>query len=308
MKKIKVYELAKEKKLSNKAVIEILKRKGFTKVSAITYVDPTVLDENSPASSGKVSHIFSAPSHPVSSAAKARRIEAVPVPAPAPKPAPAEKPKKTEEKKPVKTAAKKTAEKRKPIPADKKKEKSFLAIITAAAAIIAIMVAGMAYMQVRTNRGLIGSVNSGMSAFQSSASKLGDITLDNRAEIIRMRSEMKDEVARLDQSVSGLGNNVNDLDKNVSGLDKNVNDLDKSVSGLDKNVNDLDKSVSELDKNMSGLNQRFSGLSGRVAGAEIAPLQSRLKAETTVLRALSEKMPDPLKSRTMNLADRLSQF
>jgi cell division protein FtsL len=278
MKKIKVYELAKEKKLSNKAVIEILKRKGFTKVSAITYVDPTVLDDNSPSSSGKVSHIFSAPSHPVSSAAKARRIEAVP--APAPKPAPAEKPKKTEEKKPVKTAAKKTAEKRKPIPSDGKKEKSFLAIITAAAAIIAIMVAGMAYMQVRTNRGLIGTVNSGLSAFQSSASKLGEITLDNRAEIVRMRSEMKDEVAR----------------------------LDKSVSGLDKNVNDLDKSVSELDKNMNGLNQRFSSLSGRVAGAEIAPLQSRLKAETTVLRALSEKMPDPLKSRTMNLADRLSQF
>jgi len=301
MKKIKVYELAKEKKLSNKAVIEILKRKGFTKVSAITYVDPTVLDDNSPSSSGKVSHIFSAPSHPVSSAAKARKIEAVPAPAPAPKPAPAEKPKKTEEKKPVKTAAEKTAEKRKPIPADGKKEKSFLEIITAAAAIIAIMVGGMAYMQVRTNRGLIGTVNSGLSTFQASASKLGNITLDNRAEIVRMRSEMKDEIARLDTSVSGL-------DKNVSGLDKNLSGLDKNVSELDKNVNNLDKSVSELDKNMNGLNQRFSGLSGRVAGAEIAPLQSRLKAETTVLRALSEKMPDPLKSRTINLADRLSQF
>jgi len=278
MKKIKVYELAKEKKLSNKAVIEILKKKGFTKVSAITYVDPTVLDENIPSSSGKVSHIFSAPSHPVSSAAKARRIEAVP--APAPKPASAEKPKKAEEKKPVKTAAKKTAEKRKTQPADGKKKKSFLELITAAAAIIAIMVAGMAYMQVRTNRNLIGTVNSGMSVFQSSASRLGKIMLDNRAEIIRMRSEMKDEITRLDQS----------------------------VSGLDKNVNDLDKSVSELDKNMSGLNQRFSGLSGRMAGAEIAPLQSRLKSEAIVLRALSEKMADPLKSRTLNLADRLSQF
>ncbi len=285
MKKIKVYELAKEKKLSNKAVIEILKRKGFTKVSAITYVDPAVLDEGAPSSSGKVSHIFSAPSHAVSSAAKARKIEAVP--SPAPKPAPAEKPKKPAEKNPVKTAPKKVAEKRKAEPADEKKKQSFLALITAAAAVIAIMVGGMAYFQVRTNRWLISNVNNGMSTMRSSASRLSEITLDNRAEIIRMRSEVKDEIARLDENVSGM---------------------DKRVSSLDKSAYDIDRRVSELDKKMSGLDTGLSSLSGQMAGAEIATLQSRLKSETIVLRALSEKVKEPLKSRTLNLADRLSQF
>jgi len=59
MKKIRVYELAKKKNLTNKEVMELLSKKGYGKLSAITYVDSSVLDD-SPSGSNKatVSHIF----------------------------------------------------------------------------------------------------------------------------------------------------------------------------------------------------------------------------------------------------------
>ncbi|GMT41644.1 MAG: hypothetical protein IEMM0002_0055 [bacterium] len=65
MKKIRVFELAKIKRLSNRAVIEILKKKGVKKVSAITYVSSDALDKRIPSKEekrhgGKVSHLFGA--------------------------------------------------------------------------------------------------------------------------------------------------------------------------------------------------------------------------------------------------------
>jgi len=92
MKKIKVCDLAKSKKISSKEMIAILTKKGLKNIRAISYVDASILDETplkketkprikAPATqkvkpvSGKVSHIFSAPSRGSTATAEVLREE-----------------------------------------------------------------------------------------------------------------------------------------------------------------------------------------------------------------------------------------
>ena len=149
MKKIRVYELAKNKGLSNHEVIEMLRKKGLKKVSAITYVDPQILEKA--AGSGKresvgakVSHLFGKSSASSLAAARAPTLKTVT----AEKKAPAEKPAKT--KKPdtpaapvAPAAAKQKVEKK---PAKPKKERANVASIAAMViSIVALVTAGFLY-------------------------------------------------------------------------------------------------------------------------------------------------------------------
>lgn len=87
------------------------------------------------------------------------------------------------------------------------------------------------------------------------------------------------------------------------------------LKNLSSGMNQLQGSVSKLEKSVTGnrteimkTREEVEILSGRMASAELAILTSQLKSQATVLRALSGNLREPLRSRTSNLADKLSAF
>lgn len=198
MKKIRVYELAKNKGLSNHEVIERLRKKGLKKVSAITYVDPQILEKG--AGSGKpegvgakVSHLFGKSSASSLAAARAPTLKTVT----AEKKAPAEKPVKT--KKPdapaapaAPAAAKQKVEKK---PGKPKKERAGVAAIAAmVVSIVALVTSGFLY-----------------SGYNSSMARVEKLSADLQASM-----------SRLDQTVTDNSGQLIDLQKDVAGTNRQI--------------------------------------------------------------------------------------
>ena len=198
MKKIRVYELAKNKGLSNHEVIEMLHKKGLKKVSAITYVDPQILDKA--AGSGKpegvgakVSHLFGKP--PASSLATARAPALKPVTAE--KKAPAEKSAKTKKPDanaapdapvaPVAPAAAKQKADKKQTGKPKKERSNIAAIVAMVIGIVALVASGFLYSGFNTSMARLEKLSTGL---QASVSRLDQTVTDNHGQLLNLQKDV----------------------------------------------------------------------------------------------------------------------
>ena len=197
MKKIRVYELAKNKNLSNHEVIEMLRKKGLKKVSAITYVDPDILgggsDSKKVESTGaKVSHLFGKPSASNLATVKAVALKPVSVE----KKAVAKK--NVEVKKPeTKIAA--SAEQKKSVIKQtmppKKEGVSVASIFAIVISIIALVTAGYLYSGFDSNMARMEKLSTDL---QASMNRLDSTVTDNRAQLLGLQNDMTSANRQID--------------------------------------------------------------------------------------------------------------
>lgn len=190
MKKIRVYELAKTKGISNHEVIEMLHKKGLKKVSAITYVDPQILEGN--AISGKlesvgakVSHLFGKPS---ASSLAAARVPAL-KPVKAEKKAVAEKPaetKKPETKVAATSAASNKSEKKQPM-TPKKGWPKVAAILAMVISIVALVTAGFLYNGINSSMARVEKLSTDL---QASMNRLDRTVTDNHSQLLDLQKDV----------------------------------------------------------------------------------------------------------------------
>lgn len=219
MKKIRVFELAKKKNISSREVIEMLGRKGFKKVSAITYVNPDVID-NTPKHEVKkrvepVSHLFGVPgrgntatARPLKKLAPINKAAAPPV-----KIHSGKKGKKAVAKK-IKSAARpaslrqipqdsspKTTWKKTGAPSGKEgKNKTAFAAIGLGLALLLLVATGFLYMEMRSQRSMFAS----------------------------MGSELKTSVGRVDNAVVANSKQIKELDERVKGVSGEMEQLKRA--------------------------------------------------------------------------------
>ena len=200
MKKIRVYELAKNKNLSNHEVIEMLRKKGLKKVSAITYVDQDILGggvKSAKVEGGgaKVSHLFGKPSASNLAAVKAVALKPVAVDkkASAKKTAEVKKP---ETKVAAASAEPKKSEKKQPMP-PKKEGSSVASIIAMVISIVALVTAGYLY-----------------SGFNS-----------NMARLEKLSTDLQASINRHDQTVADNSGQLRGLKKDVAGTNRQIDEV-----------------------------------------------------------------------------------
>lgn len=198
MKKKKVYELAKEKGLSNHAVIEILKKKGFKKVTAITYVPENVLDgsagpDQMKSTGAKVSHLFGAPSRPgIATAVAKPSMQAVAEKKETPLKRPdSEKPK---SKEPAPAAAQKTAVK-KATGGSKKEGSNVLSIVAMAVSVAVLLLAGFIYNGVDSNRARMEKLSTDL---QASLNRMDETVTANRAQLLEVQKQVAGTNVKID--------------------------------------------------------------------------------------------------------------
>lgn len=198
MKKKKVYELAKEKNLSNHAVIEILKKKGFKKVTAITYVPEDVLDGSTgpdePKGIGaKVSHLFGLPSRSgIATAVAKPSMRAVAEK----KETPAKRPdnKKPKVKEPAPVAAQKETPK-KTAGGSKKEGSNTLSIVAMAVSVAVLLLAGFIYNGVSTNRARMEKMSVDL---QASLNRMDETVTANRAQLLEVQKQVAGTNVKID--------------------------------------------------------------------------------------------------------------
>lgn len=193
MKKKKVYELAKAKGLSNHAVIEILKKKGFKKVTAITYVPEDVLDgaagpEETKSFGAKVSHLFGSPSRPAAATAVAKpSVQAVAEK----KETPAKRPdnKKPKPKEAAPAAAQKAAG------GSKKEGSNVLSIVAMAVSVAVLVLAGFIYNGVDSNRARMEKLSTDL---QASLNRMDETVTANRAQLLEVQKQVAGTNVKID--------------------------------------------------------------------------------------------------------------
>ncbi|MFQ5433135.1 MAG: translation initiation factor IF-2 N-terminal domain-containing protein, partial [Nitrospinota bacterium] len=199
MKKIRVYELAKNKGLSNHEVMEMLHKKGLKKVSAITYVDPQILEGSAksgkPESGGaKVSHLFGKPS--ASNLAAAREPTLKPVMAE--KKAPAAKPaetKKQETKTAAASAEQKKSVKKQPLP-PKKERSSVAAIVAMVISVAALAAAGFLYSGLNSSMARVEKLSTDL---QASMNRLDQTVTNNRGQLLDLQKDLAGTNQQIDR-------------------------------------------------------------------------------------------------------------
>lgn len=194
MKKIRVYELAKNRNLSNHEVIEMLQKKGLKKVSAITYVDPTILDGNvksgkAESAGAKISHLFGKPS--TSNLAAARAVELKPVKAR--KKAAA---KKDDAAAAAPAAAKQKTEK-KQVMTPKKEGPSVAALAAIAISIVALLAVAYTF----------SGLNSGM------------------ARVEKLSTDLQASINRLDNTVTNNSGQLLDMQKDITTTNRQIDEV-----------------------------------------------------------------------------------
>jgi hypothetical protein len=193
MKKIRVYELAKNKNLSNHEVIEMLKKKGFKKVSAITYVEPDVLDTRAQPggmknAGAKVSHLFGQPG----SANLAAARTAPPVPVVTGKKEATERRVESEKGK-TKEAA--TGKKKPPVE-PRKKGTNVLSILAAAFSLVVLVVAGYLYNDLNSNLARVERLTADI---QTSMDRIDKTVTANRGQLLDIQMEVTSANRQIDR-------------------------------------------------------------------------------------------------------------
>ncbi len=209
MKKIRVFELAKARKITTKELIKLLEKKGLKKVRAITYVDPGIIGvskpiaaTSKPAKPGvKVAHISTAPSH---QGALAEAVKLEPVRESSPEKVLAARMKKEE------AAQKKPQAKKKN---DSKNEKGGwkwpeASTVVAGFAIILVLAlaakVGMLNQQVIAEKAQIASLGAGLDSAKLSVEKLGVKISTNTAGV----DSLKEAVSGLSSKVAGVESSI----------------------------------------------------------------------------------------------------
>ena len=190
MKKIRVYELAKNMNLPNHEVIEMLRKKGLKKVSAITYVDPDILGGGIKSvkiegGGAKVSHLFGKPSASNLATVKAVALK----PLPAAKKAAAKKTaevKKPETKVAAASAEPKKSEKKLPT-LPKKEGSNVAAIIAMVISIVALVTAGYLYSGLSSSTARLEKLSTDL---QASMNRLDQTVTDNRAQLLGLQQDV----------------------------------------------------------------------------------------------------------------------
>lgn len=192
MKKVRVYELAKTKNISNQKAIELLKKKGISKASAITYVDPHVIDDVFQAdrsAATKVSHLFKS-ARAVSPPRQASALAASVAP-----------PQAKAVSNPVNRPTEKTknAAKKKTVPKVEKKDRNFIPAFALAIGLAALVVSGFLYLKTQAESVLLKQVSIDLKSLQGSVDKVNTTVTANRAQMFDMQQDVNGVTKRLDK-------------------------------------------------------------------------------------------------------------
>ncbi len=248
MKKIRIYELAKKKKLTSKEVIKRLSKKGQKKLSAVSYVDSTALDgdsgSGSPDAKGKVSQLFKDTRRGFSPPGVVRPMTSLAEKVVQPK----VQSQPQAQKQTGKGQKQKTAAKASPAARAKGTSGTGLPLAAVGLSLAVLLILGFLYTGMQADRTQIKAINTSLGQLNAQVAAIDESVITNRAQLLDMRGQMA------------------------------------AVSGQ---LNDL--------------NTRFAD-SGR------ASLVAQLKTQGSVISVLAKNLDEPLKTRTMGLAVRLSSF
>jgi hypothetical protein len=194
MKKIRVHELAKKKKLTSAEVIKLLKKKGLKNITATSSVDPGILDkvsEKRPADNN-ISHIFPVSVGSGALASKARRINEIKKEDPVTRPVKRDVAKGPSPKRPPVNGPSK------PSPGKEKGKSGRLPydLIAAIASIVALLLVGAVYLGQRNDRATLADVGSRLGEVQGAAAELKDGVTRNQAAIM----DINDKILNSDEA------------------------------------------------------------------------------------------------------------
>lgn len=243
MKRIRVFELAKRKNISNREIIEILGRKGFKKLSAITYVNPDVMDDAPERKEKKrmepVSHLFGIPGRGSATAAQPLK-QLAPISkagAPPVKMRSAKKEKKVSAGK-AKSAARpasllqipqdgsqKDAWRKTGAPAGKEgKSKAAIAAMALGVALLAAV--GFLYMEMRSQRAMFAGMGSELKA---SVSRIDTAVTANSKQITQVEEQVNSVSGKMEHlKRTGLISNLKSQSAVLGALSKNLDEPLKS--------------------------------------------------------------------------------
>lgn len=247
MKRIQVFELAKKKNISSREVIEILGRKGFKKVSAITYVNPDVMDSAPERNEKKrmepVSHLFGVPGRGGSVATAQKKLAPIKKAAPSVKTEPGKKEKKVAAVK-AKSAARPASLRQTPQDGSQKsaassgKKGKNKAALTAMALGLALLVAavGFLYTELRSQKAMFAS----------------------------MGAELKADAGRIDSAVTANSKRIAQVEEHLKRVNGDMKHIKRA--GLISNLKSQSAVMGALSKNLDEpLKSKTRALANRLA-------------------------------------------
>lgn len=196
MKKIRVYELAKKKKISAKEAVKLLKKKGFKKISAVSSVHPNALDDavkSDVAQKSNVSHLFGVRSGAL--------VTASALPA-----SPLAKKSEQPVAKSGRAGSQKKAAKAKPptVKQPAKEDKGgggYGLSLTAIGLCMALLVLmGFLYTTMRADRSQLSAIGANLGKLEAAISRIDDSVTANRAQLLDLRGQVSDVTNNLADS------------------------------------------------------------------------------------------------------------
>ncbi|MEE8483861.1 MAG: translation initiation factor IF-2 N-terminal domain-containing protein [Nitrospinota bacterium] len=251
MKKIRIYELAKKKKLTSKEVIKRLSKKGRKKLSAVSYVDPAALDgdiggSGSTVAKGKVAQLFKNTQHGFSPPGAVRPVTSLAEKVVQPKAQPKPPSQPQTQKRTGKGQKQKTAAKASTASRAKGTSGTGLPLAAVGLSLAILLILGFLYTGMQADRTQIKAINTSLGQLNAKVAAIDESVITNRAQMLDMRGQMA--------AVSGQ---LNDLNKRFA---------DSSRASLVAQLKTQSSVISVLAKNLDEpLKTRATGLANRLS-------------------------------------------